>query len=66
MFRACERNGLYQPSLLVHSLLCGERVADAGHCDRPLCALGLAAAVGFLKLLRNGVVESDPAAYDMV
>lgn len=52
--------------MLVHGLLCRERVADVGHCDHPLRALGLAGAAGFLKLLRNGVVESDCAACDMV
>lgn len=41
-------------------------MADAGHCDHPLSALGLVGAVGFLKLLRNGVVESDSADCDTV
>lgn len=39
-------------------------MADAGRCGSPLCAFGFGHAVGSLKLLGNGVVESDVAACD--
>lgn len=41
-------------------------MADARHCHHPPIALGLVGAVGFLKLLRNGVDVSDSAACDIV